>query len=166
MTTYREFAAHAMKQGKSLPEIGRAWREAHGGQRSAGGQHHEVRDQKLTGLLRAKVPFHEALRRLDGMEHENPGFQLDIDKALPWVLIGGAAWWVEKQTGFFGSLFGKLTGSLSNLGSSSSATTNLGSSSSPTTKMCNGMTWTLVSGMWTTTGLAGLQPPPQAAAPC
>ena len=139
-----------MKQGKSLPEIGRAWREAHGGQRSPGGQHHEMRDTKLAGLLRAKVPFQEALRRLDGMEHENPGLQLDLDKALPWLLIGGAVWWVEKQTGFFGSLFGKLTSNLSSIGSTTS-----------TTRVCNGVTWTLVSGMWTTTGQTA-----QAAAPC
>jgi hypothetical protein len=71
---YSVFAAEGLRQGKSLEDIGRAWRESHGGRRSnpytPEGTHRKTRNDNLAAGLRAGLSFEEARRRAE--MGENP----------------------------------------------------------------------------------------------
>lgn len=75
MSLYQQFAAEGLRQGKSLEEIGRAWRSAHGARHNPApytpeGEKRERRSEKLVDGLHEGLSFHEALRRAE--EGENP----------------------------------------------------------------------------------------------
>ncbi len=73
---YSVFAAEGLRQGKSLEEIGRAWRKSHGGRRAnpytPEGTHREHRNERLReGLRLWPNDFGRALRYAE--TGENPG---------------------------------------------------------------------------------------------